>query len=376
MASITTVRQATYADKTAIFDFLQQPSDRHNAEHTQFPRFKIPNRWRWQFKENPFCSDRELPVWIALDGTKVVGQSCAMIEPLKVGSQELKVGWSVDTFVLPEYRGCGLGGKLQELNQNSHDVFMSIKMSSTNARIKARLGSFTLPEVSFLKRRTQVDRHTITDRLRKSSRLLANVASASGAASIAATIYSKHVDRCWTQETIKQESDLTFREVICFGNEIRPLWHAIGAEYDLLVCREPEYLNWKFTRQPHMNHHRFLAYREGRVIGYLILRQCRLPEPNVGVIVDLVALPHDDTATRRLIIFAVDWFRNRNVAVVKSASSVDRLTAAYQELGFTGHRRLMPMCHLHSNLTHLASSNWQPFFSYGDHDLDQFPNID
>ena len=64
----------------------------------------------------------------------------------------------VDTVVLPAYQGQGLGRRLQEANQDSHDVFMSLKMSERNARIKTKLGGFALPPVSLMKLRLRSDR--------------------------------------------------------------------------------------------------------------------------------------------------------------------------------------------------------------------------
>ena len=84
--------------------------------------------------------DEGLPLWIALDGGRVVGQTGAMVEPIKFGDVKDKVAWSVDTYVLPEYRGRGVGRQLQQANQSHHRLFMSLAMSQGNRRIKTRLG--------------------------------------------------------------------------------------------------------------------------------------------------------------------------------------------------------------------------------------------
>ena len=43
----------------------------------------------------------DLPVFIAVDDTgKVAGQSCAMIEQVKIGTGCYRLGWAVDTIIL------------------------------------------------------------------------------------------------------------------------------------------------------------------------------------------------------------------------------------------------------------------------------------
>jgi len=376
------VRQATLDDKPAIFDFIRQAF----AGREQY---KIPHRWQWQFEDNPFRDEQRLPVWVAFDGDRVVGQTGAMMEPIKLVDRELNVGWSVDTMVLPKYRGQGWGQKLQEANQASHDVFMSLKMSEQNARIKTRLGGFSLPEVHLMNLRLRTDYRVVTDRLRKTSGFVASAASATGAATLAANMLSATAHRRWhnaAQRVREVSADLAIDEVSCFGDDLLPLWHNFAAEYDLLVRREPRYLNWKFTRQPHMDHHRFIARRDQRVVGYVILRQCQSPEPNLGIIVDVVAMPSDTSTIQALIVFAVDWFDRRQVANVKAASSDQRFTNSYSDLGFQTHRRITPICHVRHailNTRHSTPATAQTlathhsplttFFSYADHDLDQCP---
>ncbi len=94
------VRRATQADREAIFQFIQK------AYPSRW-QYKIPERWQWEYVDNPFLEGDELPVWIAVEddggpGARVLGQTCALVEPLKIGSQVYRAGWSVDTFLLPE----------------------------------------------------------------------------------------------------------------------------------------------------------------------------------------------------------------------------------------------------------------------------------
>ena len=127
------VRRATIEDQNAIFEFIKMA-------YVGRWQYKIPERWQWEFIDNPFLFDDGLPIWIAVeeDGS-VVGQTCALVEPIKIGEEVHKVGWSVDTFLLPEYRGQGIGFQLQKANDQANEIFMSLSMSKANRRIKSGL---------------------------------------------------------------------------------------------------------------------------------------------------------------------------------------------------------------------------------------------
>ncbi len=73
------VRQATPADQAAIYEFIQ-------TAYAGRSEYKIPERWAWAYLNNPFKETAALPIWIAVGGDgRVVGQTCALIEPLKLG---------------------------------------------------------------------------------------------------------------------------------------------------------------------------------------------------------------------------------------------------------------------------------------------------
>ncbi|HNB55270.1 MAG TPA: GNAT family N-acetyltransferase, partial [Anaerolineales bacterium] len=196
------VRQATLADKTALFDFLRQA-------YPERSQYKFPERWEWEFEKNPFARGTlfvrgRLPIWIALDGVRVVGQSCALVEPLVVHGQETRVGWGVDFFVLPEYRGQGLGTRLQQANDTSHEIFMSLSMAAAASRIKANIGLQPLPPVPLLMKIVRHDPESVLKTLAARTKLPEKLIRVSGIHRLGASLL--------TQRTARRERDFSLPE--------------------------------------------------------------------------------------------------------------------------------------------------------------------
>ena len=98
------IRQLTLSDKETIRGFFQ------TVWEDRFHR-KFTNRWPWLFINNPFLKKdcKSLPIYGAFDGSEMVGQTSAMVEPVKIGLEEHLMYWSIDTFVFSSQRGRGLG---------------------------------------------------------------------------------------------------------------------------------------------------------------------------------------------------------------------------------------------------------------------------
>ncbi len=371
------VRRATLEDKEAIFKFIR-------VAYKDRWQYKVPERWQWEFVDNPFLEGKELPVFIAIDEQgNVVGQTCTLVEPLKIGGWICRAGWSVDTFLLPEYRGQGIGFRLQKANDEANEIFISLNMSVTNRRIKAGLGSALIDPVQEYTRLVRFEPESIlmavADRL----------AGREGAARrwLSAVLHGSFLDRIasallngWValkdRQLLKEgDADLAIQPVEKFGEEANRLWEMLSPRFYALVKRDSLYLNWKYTCQPFVQYAAFVAKRQGEICGILILRTGQPPERYLGVIADLFAAPEDDAAIRDLLTFAVRYFKKARVKDILAASSVHSYQKWFEALGFRRTREAFPMFHCKNNSPECVAAqepgSW--LLSKGDHDWDQYP---
>ncbi len=354
------IRQATLADQPALFAFLR-------LAYPDRWQYKFPERWAWEFAQNPFVRGEHLPIWIALDGDRIIGQSCALVEPLVILGQEQRVGWGVDFYVLPEYRGRGVGTRLQQANNLGHDIFMSLSMAQSAARIKSNLGLQPLPPVPVWMKIVRHDPESVLRTLTERTKLPEIILRRTGVHRLGASLLTargaRHDRGLFTPPAGVQISPLTR-----FGLEVDELWGRLSGKFSALARRDAEYLNWKFTQQPHVHHERFLASRDGQVVGYVIFRRAHPPERNAGLILDLFTDPGDETTIQALLRFALQNLHAQGVTYLLAASSVREFQLAYAMLGFKQTKAATPMIRAESEI---PREGW--LLGKGDHDWDQFP---
>lgn len=374
---MVTVRRATLQDREAIFRFIQQ------AYESRW-QYKIPDRWQWEYVDNPFLANRQLPIWIAVeDDGRVVGQTCALVEPLKIGSTLTRVGWSVDTFLLPEYRGQGIGFQLQKANDEANPIFMSLSMTAANRKIKAGLGSVPIDPVPGFVRLIRYEPESIREaavhRLAATRSGLAGVLKAvlrflllDRAAAVVLNAWVEARDR---SRLPALDPAIQISPVEKFGPEMNSFWSKLSACFYAIVPRDEMYLNWKFVQQPLVKYARYIARRNGEICGYIILREGQPPERHLGVIADLMAWPEDESALLTLITFALHYFKKARVKDVMAASTISAYQKTLLELGFRQAKGAFPMfhCKLQGPEFEAALEPGRWFLGKADHDWDQYP---
>ena len=77
---MTIVRRAVEADREALASFILEAYGR-------LADYKNPQHWNWQFWSNPFRQPEQntLPVAIAMDGEKIVGQIAVQPAQFRAG---------------------------------------------------------------------------------------------------------------------------------------------------------------------------------------------------------------------------------------------------------------------------------------------------
>lgn len=353
------IRQATLADKPAIFDFLRQA-------YPNRWQYKFPERWEWEFERNPFVRG-SLPVWIALDGDRVIGQSCALVEPLVIYGQEHRVGWGVDFFVLPAYRGQGVGTRLQQANNAGNEIFMSLSMAAAAARIKSNIGLQPLPPVPVFTKIVRHDPESVVKTLAVRTKWPERVIRAAGLHRLGASLLTARAAR--KDRGARREQDFSLSPTVeltpveRFGPETDDLWHRVSGKFSALIRRDAEYLNWKYVQQPHVQYERFVGER-----GYIIFRRARPPERNAGLILDVFAEPPDEATQRALLGFAIQRLKAHGVTYIQTASSVPTVQQILTARAFKQTKSVTSLIRAEVPVPH---TGW--LLGKGDHDWDQFP---
>ena len=369
------VRRARLTDYPAIGAFLREA-------YGELAPFKEGRRWNWQFVDNPYakCEDNDVPVWIAETDGRVVGQIAVQKGALKLDGATHPAGWIIDVFILPAYRGFGLGHQLFAAVAKECPILVTLTMAAATRRLTERLGAVDLGEVKLFWRGARLDSATVqryllartayhpyvnsTIRGLCSRVLLHRILASVG--NFLLSLRNRVSSAPRTQEEIR------IVQTERFGPDVDMFWKAVSPDFPVAFARETEFLNWRFCECPQVRYHCFIASRKGRSVGYLVLRRTEAGELPQGIIVDLMASRRDSNTIRALVAFALDFFGNE-VSAVQCATSVSEFSDVLRKFGFYSVRTERPNCVVADDTIRkrLQRSSTEWLFSKADHDWDQ-----
>lgn len=369
------VRKATRLDRPAIAKFIE---DAYGVR----AQFKAAPRWTWQFIDNPFIRRQgdEVPVWVAVDGERVVGQIAVQKGLLQVDGKTFEAGWAVDIMILRSHRGVGLARRLHEAVVNDVGILMALTMADGSRRLAEREGCVTLAEVPQLTRWVRLDPVSVKRYLlvRTARQRWAHVV-----ANVSCNVLQFHRLFPRLANPLLRLRDLVQRssraprttrivEVERFGPEIDELWERTRRDYPAIFPRDARFLNWRFVDCPELRYRRFVAERGGRAVGYVVLRRAEPVELPQGIIVDLYASRDDTQTLDELVRHSLAFFGD-SVSAVDSGTSVAEFEAVLRNHGFFRTRAHRPTCVCRDRALRdrvaLLRNDW--FFSKGDQDWDQ-----
>ena len=369
------VRKASRADRPAIARFIEDA-------YGERAQYKATSRWTWQFIDNPFgrLQGDEVPVWVAVDGDRVVGQIAVQKALLEVEGKTFEAGWAVDIMILRSHRRAGIGHRLHEAVATDVDILMALTMAQGSRRMAERQGRVALAEVRQLTRWVRLDAASVRRYLlvRTATRRWAHVA-----AQLSCSVFQFHRLFPRLANPLLRLRDLLKRslrgpgvtsivEVDCFGPEVDELWERTRGDYPVIFPRDARFLNWRFVDCPEPRYRRFVAERDGQAVGYVVLRRAEPVELPQGIIVDLYASRRDVQTVDELVRHSVAFFGDK-VSAVDCGTSVAEIEAVLRKHGFFRTRAHHPTCVCRDSAlrVRLAQLRNDWFFSKGDHDWDQ-----
>ncbi|MBU2482300.1 MAG: hypothetical protein KJ760_14525, partial [Proteobacteria bacterium] len=349
--------------------------------------YKYPNRWRWLYKENPFWESKngKLPIWIAIVDDNVVAWNCAMHVNLEISSRVYPAAYSVSTYTLPEFRKQGLGFLTQQKNQDSNTIFLSVDMSEGNRRIKKKLGGVEgKPFHIYFKITGKLDHEKLFKTLLAVCRKYLGNIWLVKASYIRLGFLKQSVGYLMTlllknrqkQKKLSHHTHYVFKSTRKFGAEVDAFWNLCRQNYSFSVCRDSQYLNWKYVLQPDLQYLKYLVYDNDKICGILVYRICKSPESPIGVICECLSISaNDGNLIRAMLNFAETDMIKSGAQMYKCGASSRELSNFLEQHGFQKIRTHVPVIYIDSklrdiNYNEVLKGNW--LMSIGDHDMDQF----
>jgi len=268
------IHQANKSDWKAIGEFI-------NEAYGPVASFKGFARWNWQFVANPFRDERSdlVPVWLAKDAEKIVGQIAVQPAIVRIDGQAHPAGWMVDVFVLPEYRNQSLGHRLHSVVAASVPNLTMLTMAPATRRMALRGNCVTLGPVQEFVKLVNLD----SDVLRR--HLLARVSHRPIVHFVIERACDIYGDRVltgvlnafarWHEKPSHHEySDITIEEIAVFDGEIEDFWAHVRNSYPAIFSRDTKFLNWRFVKCSRSK----LSFFRGKEVG--TMRRLHYPTPH------------------------------------------------------------------------------------------------
>lgn len=274
MAEITRYRSD---DKRAV-DALYRRVFGHDA--AQSSRL----RWDWQYRRNPNNPGNEPEIWVAREGTTLVGQYATMPVKLSLGGRELQGSWGMDVMVAPERQRQGLGEMLFRTWDRHVGASLGLGLSDSSYRLFQKLNWPNVGPVPCLVK-------PLTRRaFRRPNWPVALNRIVSALTLPVVMIISR-------ARPVRAEVRMIQR----FDESFTTLWDTLAPKFALAIRRDAAYLNWKFVSAPHVRYSIAVVRRDDRNVGYAVYRHLHEPRGRVTILVDFLTDPDDEAALQTLL---------------------------------------------------------------------------
>ena len=241
-------------------------------------------RWEWQYRRNPNNPGQEPEIWIAREGTTIIGQYATMPVRLSLGGREVQGSWGMDVMVAPERQRQGLGELLFRTWDRNVGASLGLGLSESSYRLFQKM---RWPDVGpvpcFVKPLTR-------RALRRPNWPTALNRLVSAVTLPIVMIVAR--DRPLAAEV---------RLIQRFDDSFTALWEELAPKFDLAVRRDAPYLNWKYVNAPHVRYSIAALRRDDRNVGYAVYRNLHEPRGRVTLLVDFLVDPTDESGLRTLL---------------------------------------------------------------------------
>ena len=241
-------------------------------------------RWDWQYRRNPSVSGDGPLIWLAREGTTIVGQYAAMPVRVAVQGKEVDAAWGMDVMVAPERQRQGLGDQLFRVWDRNVGVSLGLGLSDSSYRLFQKMRWPDIGPVPCL----------VKPLSRRALRQPTWPTAVNRLVSYVTYPWVKLVARV---RPLQGE----VRVVRHFDDSFTRLWERVRGTFDFAVRRDAAYLTWKYIQAPHVRYTIAVLERGGEAVGYVVYRHKPEPRGRVTLLVDMLTAPDDEVGMLTLL---------------------------------------------------------------------------
>lgn len=236
--------------------------------------------FKWLHGGHGPSSDPRPEVWLYKRNGVIVGQQAAIPFSLKIANRTVPAAWAVDLFVLPQYRLTGAGPALITMHAANKPVTVALGVSDAARKAYDALGWTPIGVVPNYVWAVQPERLLPL--------LPFHVPFAKAAGWVAR--HGGHMLDAVVRTRISR-SGTAFTQLDRFDDWIDQLWASVSPHYPILATRDLAAVDWRFARDA--RHKRYHLERNGKIVGYAVMRIDRWQDEPFALLIDYLAAPSD-----------------------------------------------------------------------------------
>ena len=232
--------------------------------------------WRWKYIDTPYNST----IVVVDTGEKIVGCSHSIVFNAKLGSELTSIRYDDDTAVDTEYRRRGISNKMYDKAKQAlpevHGYYTTTNPILINQAKKKQYIIMPFPATRMV--RTQNLDLQLKERPMKNSHLVKL-----GYLGLKTLNQIKNHFR----PPVKSIGEFQIAEVSEFDEGIDSFWGQIIDDYDFILEKSHEYLNWRYADNDRGSHYKIQAVNGEEILGYAVTGYRK--DSSEGYIEDLLA---------------------------------------------------------------------------------------
>jgi hypothetical protein len=250
--------------------------------NTAFKRELPREQWEWRFKKNPYGGPFIACIW---DDSRLVGHTAVTPLPAYYKGERIMAGYSGTSMGHPGYVGTLPLAVKTLVERNPGLEFIYAFPNKNSCLVFKKLLKWANPGEVFSMAREP-----------------------------------------WEVESCKY-----IRRIDAFGKRHSRLINRLAARYDFMVCRDEEYLGWRFTHKPNSGYQCYEYEKDDEVKGFTVLNTYEDPTGTHGQIIDIIA-PELDVF--EALVNHASYLFYKNTSIVKLWMTAREYVNKLEEMGF------------------------------------------
>jgi hypothetical protein len=276
-----------------------------------FGKKRTSKEWEWKFANGPI--DARPYIVLAKDGEKLIGQYAIIAFYIKYLDRKMVVVQPVDNMVHQDYRG-GVKGVQVKMFVLSEELWrqagIDLAFGFPNRQAYV-VGKRLLKYRDLIKIENYFKRLSWRTALRKRIKIPFLVDFLGW--------FSRLFIRLSVTALVRSRRDVYYQRVCTFDERIDSFWEKVKNQYEILVCRDRRYLNWRYCQNPRL----------------IIVKYEEHDDVRIGFIMECLALKEPLLMEGLIKKALLCLSGNRTDYVLVRLASGDSINNAFKRFGFS-----------------------------------------